>query len=75
MIAIAMGLNANLRRVVLGVILAFTLVFIATYIAGVVGLIDRMFIYFPDKTVSTSPESLGAWGAGCDLPLVPRERG
>ncbi|MQG76523.1 MAG: alpha/beta hydrolase [SAR202 cluster bacterium] len=59
MIAIAMGLNANLRRVVLGVILAFTLVFIATYIAGVVGLIDRMFIYFPDKTVSTSPESLG----------------
>ena len=57
--AIAMRLKTRLHRVVLGVILVFTLVFVVAYVAGVAGLIDRMFIYFPDKTVSASPESLG----------------
>ena len=52
-------LKTKLRRVVLGVILVLTLAFVVVYVMGVVGLIDRMFIYFPDKTVSTSPEGLG----------------
>jgi len=59
MIAIGMRLKTRLRRVVLVVGLVSALVFVVVYVAGVVGLIDRMFIYFPDKTVSTSPESLG----------------
>lgn len=57
--AIPLPLKTRLRRVVLGGILVFTLVLFLAYVAGVTGLMDRKFIYFPDKTVFASPESLG----------------
>ena len=51
--------KTRLLRVGLLVALVFGLVLAVAYVAGVTGMIDRAFIYFPDKTLSASPDSLG----------------
>lgn len=51
--------KAKLLRVVLLAALVFGLLLAIAYVAGAAGMIDRFFVYFPDKTLSASPEGLG----------------
>ena len=56
--AITMGLRARWRRTALVAAVVLSLVLTVGYIAGMTGLIDRNFIYFPEKELSASPENV-----------------
>ena len=51
--------KARLLRFSLVATFVFSLVLAVAYVAGVTGLIDRNFIYFPEKELSASPEMFG----------------